>query len=428
MNGEAPPRVPAAVLAILAASLALMPLLRPSGPGNSSPVDVLIGLSIVAVLLWSALSALPLHLPYAVPAAVLLAAGAIAGLAGPFPGLSLLQLGQDLFLFAWCAAIVNAARSPAAFRLLLGAWAWGAIGWALLLVGAYAAGNQALAGVTDREGARASLLVGDPNLAATYFVVSLLVVAASGTPSRRLLRVPAYLVLAAAVGLTGSNGGMLALAVSVVVAVAVGAARRYGLLPTAAVAALLLVAGAGVASRVDPAEVQQLARDSGQPLLRDSIGRSDASLEQRQTLLQESEVLFYEGAPLGIGPRSTKSVLAAQQAPYAKEAHDDYVAALVERGLLGGAGLLLFIVAIGLRARSLLRGRAAPAFARAPAHTAPVLGALAGVAVFATNEQVLHFRHVWALLAVVAAYHLWAAPAEAARERAAPERTWSPAR
>jgi hypothetical protein len=80
-----------------------------------------------------------------------------------------------------------------------------------------------------------------------------------------------------------------------------------------------------------------------------------------------------------------------------------------------------------VRARSLLRARAAPAFAGVPAHTAPLLGALVGIAVFATNEQVLHFRHVWALLAVVAAYHRWAAAPERAGEGAAAERRWRPA-
>jgi O-antigen ligase len=403
------PQVAAPVLGTVAAGLAFMPLLRPSGPGNSSPVDVLIGLSIAAVLVWAARSGQLLRLPYAWPVAVLVAAGAIAGLVGPFPGLSLLQLVQDLALFAWCAAIVNAARSPGALRFLLGAWAWSAIGWAAVLVAAYAAGNQALAGVTAREGARASLLVGDPNLAATYFVVSLLVIAGSAIPAHRALRIPAYVLLLVALGLTGSNGGMLALGASIAVAAAIWSARRFGLVATMPVVALILVAGAAVGSSVSLGDVQRLARDSGQPLLQDSVGRSDASLEERRTLLQESAVLFYEGGALGWGPRATKSVLAAQQAPYAKEAHDDYVGAVVERGLLGGVGLLLLAAAVALRARSLVRARAAPAFARALPHTAPIVGAVIGVAVFATNEQVLHFRHVWALLAVVAAYHLWAA-------------------
>ena len=42
-------------------------------------------------------------------------------------------------------------------------------------------------------------------------------------------------------------------------------------------------------------------------------------------------------------------------------------------------------------------------------HTAPLVGAVVGMGVFATNEQVLHFRQLWGLFAVVAAYPLWAA-------------------
>ena len=102
-------------------------------------------------------------------------------------------------------------------------------------------------------------------------------------------------------------------------------------------------------------------------------------------------------------------MLALQQAPYANEAHDDYLAAVVERGVLGAVGLLVLMAAVGLRVRTLIYRRQRPAFRGAVAHTAPIAGAVIGMAVFATNEQVLHFRQVWALFAVAAAYQLWAA-------------------
>ncbi len=408
--GAAPPvHVPGLVVGAAAASVALMPVLRPSGPGNSSPVDVLIGLCIVVTLGWAIRSGQPQRLPYGIAVATLVAAGAVAGLAGPFPGLSLLQLGQDLVLLAWCAALASVARSPAGLRALLRTWSWSATGWAALLVVAYATGSSALAGVTAREGARASLLLGDPNLAATYFCLSILVVAASGVPGRRPLRVAAYLLLLAALGLTGSNGGLLALAVGIAVAAAVATARRQGPVAAAGLVALGLLAAALTVATVSPGDVRLWARQTQQPLLRDSIGRSDASVEQRQVLIAESAVLFDEGGLLGWGPRSTKPVLAARQAAYAKEAHDDYIAAVVERGVLGGVGLLLLVCAIGFRVRSLLRAPPAPPFRAALPHTAPLVGAVAATAALATNEQVLHFRHVWALLAILAAYQLWVA-------------------
>jgi hypothetical protein len=382
-------------------------MLRPSGPGNSSPVDVFIGVTIVATLVWALQSRLPLHLPYAIPAGILFAAGAIAGLAGPFPDLSLLQLFQDLVLFAWCAALVNIARRPAAFRFLLRAWSLGAILWAALLIFAYATGNEALSGVTDREGPRASLLAGDPNLLATYFVLSIMVCGATGWPSRRGLRLAGYGVLLGALGLTFSNGGMLALLVATVVSLVIWSARRFGLVPTTVpVAALCLLLGVAVLTNLN---LQELARTSGQPFLQNSLGRSDQSTAERATIIQEAVVLFNDGGPLGWGPRATKSVLAARQAPYAKEAHDDYIAAVVERGLLGGVGLLALIAAVAVRVPVLLRRPQGLALRAPIRHTAPIVGVIIGLAVFATNEQVLHFRQVWALFAVIAAYHLWAA-------------------
>jgi O-antigen ligase len=393
-----------------AASLVLLPLLRPSGPGNSSPVDVVIGLTIVTTLAWAARSRPPLHLPYGVPVGILFVAGAIAGLAGPFPSLSLVELAQDVFLLAWCAALVNMARSPGAFRFLLRAWVLGAVFWAALLIVAYGAGITAISGVSDIEGPRASLLAGDPNLLATYFVISIMVTAASGWPARPALRVAAFGLLLGGLGLTFSNGGMLALSVGAGVGLAIWSARRFGLVPTTIpLAALALLLGTATLAHIGVSTFQDLARTSGQPFLQNSLGRSNQSSQERGTIIDESMVLLTQGGLLGWGPRATKSELAAQQAAYANEAHDDYLAAVVERGLLGGVGLLVLIGAIAMRVRTLVARRQAPAFRSVIPHTAPIVGAIVGLAVFATNEQILHFRQVWALFAVAAAYHLWAA-------------------
>ena len=401
--------VPGHVAAAAAVSVALLPVLVPTGPGNSSPVDVAIGLCIVVTLLWAARSRASLHVPYGLPMATLIAAGAIAGLAGPFPGLSLLQLGQDVVLLAWCAALASVARTPQAMSVIVRAWGLSAVVWAAVLVGAYVAGIDLLAGVTAREGARASLLLGDPNLAATYFCVSILVLGASGVLASRLLRWPAYLLLVAALVLTGSNGGLIGLSAGLAVTLLVHVARRSGMVPAVAFTGAILVAAVAIAATVPVDGVQRAARDSGVPLLRDSIGRSDASVQQRQTLIGESAGLLFQGGLLGWGPRSTKAVLTTQQAAYQKEAHDDYIAAVVERGILGGVGLVMLICAIAFRVRAVLRSPPPPAFRRAVPHTAPLVGGVAAVAVLATNEQVLHFRHVWALLAIVAAYQLWVA-------------------
>jgi O-antigen ligase len=201
---------------------------------------------------------------------------------------------------------------------------------------------------------------------------------------------------------------MLALTVAVAVSLAIWSSRCFGIVATTIpVGVLALLVGAAMTANFSVSTLQALARSSGQAYLENSIGRSDQSSQQRATIIDESLVLLTEGGVLGWGPRATKDVLAAQQAPYANEAHDDYLAAVLERGVLGAAGLLLLIVAIAWRVRTLARRRHPAAFDSVMPYTAPIVGAIIGMAVFATNEQILHFRQVWALFAVIAAYHLW---------------------
>lgn len=66
-------------------AVALQPLIQPSGPGNSSPVDVVLLLSLLMTAMWAATNGLRVRVPYAVPVALLVVAGAVAGLLGALP-------------------------------------------------------------------------------------------------------------------------------------------------------------------------------------------------------------------------------------------------------------------------------------------------------------------------------------------------------
>ena len=124
-------------------------------------------------------------------------------------------------------------------------------------------------------------------------------------------------------------------------------------------------------------------------------------------LLQETIVLFKQGAPWGLGPGSTKPLLQSQLAPYAYQTHDDYIESIVERGVLGAFGLMLLIGSIGVRVWSVVGKPLAPEFAELFPRPAALVGAVLALAVSASYYQVLHFRHVWALLAVIAALYVW---------------------
>jgi hypothetical protein len=277
-----------------------------------------------------------------------------------------------------------------------------------VLVLAVASGNYALAGITDRTGVRASLTFGDPNYAANYFFVSLMILMAARIPRHPGLRIGGAALLIAGLGLTGSNGGILASAIGVGVVFLFYVGRRWG--PMAVVAAGgVAVAGAVLALLLTQAlPLEVWARDSGIPLLRDSVGRSSQSAQERAWLIQEMTALYQQGAPWGLGPGSTKPILQTQLAPYAYQTHDDYLESIVERGFIGAFGLLVLIGAVGVRTWVVVTRPLAPEFAALFPRTSPLVGAVVGLAVSASYYQILHFRHVWTLLAIIAALFVWA--------------------
>src|SRR5439155_17350795 len=194
---------------------------------------------IFTVLIWARSVGAAVHLPYALPMSISIIAGALGALAGHFPGIAGLALGQDIFLLLWAGAVVTACRTPESFRTLVTWWAISAIGWAVLMLGAIAVGATHLAGEAANNGGRAALTLGDPNLAASYFVPSLAIVWAVSVPHARWLRILASGVLLTALLYTGSNGGLIALLVLVAFVGLVKLGRNGSLILTLAAGSLL---------------------------------------------------------------------------------------------------------------------------------------------------------------------------------------------
>jgi O-antigen ligase len=96
-------------------------------------------------------------------------------------------------------------------------------------------------------------------------------------------------------------------------------------------------------------------------------------------------------------------LLESRQYPYAKEAHDDYLAAITERGALGVLGLTLLFLAVGRRlawsARDVVSGRR-----RVHLSMSHTVGCAAAFATSAMFYEVLHFRQLWVFLALLAAH------------------------
>jgi hypothetical protein len=413
-NAEAARRF-ALVLAVVA--IGTLPWLHPAGPGNSSPTDLAMVPAIVAVGLWAYLSRELIRGPYGISVGLIVVAGCISGVAGPvlrgslvsvgYPEAPLIAVVQDLYLLCWCLALVNLARSASALRLLLAAWVLASAFWAALLVIGAVSGITALSGVEAGNGVRAEGQFGDPNMAAGYFAISVFVLWSTAFPRRVWMRACLAGLLLIAMVYTGSNGGFFSLGVGTAFIALAAVRRRFGPVVAVLVACLALATGAAATQVVHPTEIQQWARDSGVPTLRDWIGRSDSSASQRVEILQEAWNLFQKSGPLGAGPGATQPILQDSLAPFPHQAHDDYVAAVVERGVEGGIALIVLICAIIWRARQSVGGRLRPDFAAVVPRREALIGALLGLGVAAAYYQVLHFRHAWALLAIIAALQIW---------------------
>lgn len=398
------------LVAICVAVVAL-PLLRPSGPGNTGAVDLaLVGAMLVAAM-WASARSHVIRLPYAFPVGLTVFAGALAAVLADMGangrGNGLVALAQDVFVLGWAGAIATVGQDRQLLDVLCRAWAYSAIAWAAVLIVADLTGQTWLSGISGADGIRASFTLGDPNLAANYFICGLLVIRATRRPRATGWRWFACALVVTAVVLTLSNGGMLALITATVAGWLFTLAGRRGLLVAAAAAAFLAVAGAAAAGTIDVHDVIVRAEQAS-PMARDSIGREAESGGSRGTITQEAARMWFAGQDvLGLGPGNTQATLRSRQAAYAKEAHNDYLAAILERGVLGGLALMALAGAVAVRARRISRpGGVGPPFRELVPRPELLAAAVVAIAVSALFYEVLHFRHIWALLGLIAALEL----------------------
>jgi O-Antigen ligase len=390
-------------VATVIAAIIFQPILHPSGPGNSSPVDILLLASIVAGAVWARSGHYKLRAPYFIPVSLIIAAGAASGLVSSLPGLALSTLATDLLLFAWCTVIVNVLSSPRAMRHAMAAWSWAGIFWAAVVGIAWLGHVTALEGLQAAEGNRVMFTFGDPNYAATYWLITIFVVYTSRTPTARWMRIAGYGMLAWALILSESNGGVLALFVGVLFLLSVRAYRKRGLVGSLAVFLVVVLAVGAILTLFPINKIRQDALNSGQPLLVNSIGRSGQSTSERSELVGELVQLYQQSdGVLGLGPASTKPILTSQNAPYPNMAHDDFLGALTERGVVGLLGLLLLVGTVAMWAAPLVRRPLSAGFAAAVPRPAGLVAGLLALCVIAFYEEVMHFRFLWALLAIVA--------------------------
>jgi O-antigen ligase len=396
------------VLLVLGVCIALAPLVSPKGPGNGGPIDIFVAAGVTTALLWAVRRRARLHFPYLVSVSGIVLVGLASALLGDIPLRSGTAVAQELFLFLWCVALATVCRTPRALAVLLRTWAVSVTVWAALLIVGVFGGVPLLSG-TQHEGTRASLFFDHPNMAGNFFMIGAFVVVASGYPRRRGIRYGFVAVLLVATFLTGSNAAMLSLVGGTLVAVFLHLRSRRGLVPAIAVATSLVVLTGTAGAYVLPPLVAA-AEQSDAPFLRYTVGRGPESADKRGDIFAQQWQLYERSGPLGIGPAATKNELGSAFAGVAKEAHNDYLATLVERGPLGLLALAALMAAIAARVAAITGRRVGPRLAAAVPVPAALGGACVAFALTALTHEVLHYRWFWTLLGLLAAAYVLASP------------------
>jgi O-Antigen ligase len=409
---------------MVGATVALIPILVPAGPGNTALADAGMAGCLAIAALWVTRERLPVSFPYAAGVALLLTGGALGATVSAAPVGTALVLAQDVFLLLWAATLALGRYDPAILSAATTTWCRSVVVYCAVVILAYLIGFSPLSGVTGADGVRASYTFADPNLAGNYLVTSLFVMVACKRPRAASTRRIGYVLVLVAIGFTGSNGAMLTLLIGAGVCLTVSRYRNRGayaavltLVLAATLSAMLMVF---VLPRVDFDAIREQA-SSGIPLLRDSFGRSGASSSERATILDEGAHLFFEGNATGYGPARTKATLQETQAPYVKEAHNDYLATLLERGIIGALGLLVLGSTVLVRCGRLVTGRLPDAYAAIVPRAWLLVVVAPVMAVAAGFYEVLHFRHLWTWLGIVAALALVLQDEDRSRSRRSEE-------
>ncbi len=368
-------------------------------PRNTIPVDVWILLTLPVVWLLSGHGNQRMSLSYMVSIWLILLASFISIFVAPAPMNALIVLLKEVYIFVWffMIAAVLCTLSARDQRYVLLAWSGAVLAHGAIIVAQFLSPEfwrftTSLAGsVRDYEIYRPSGLFVNANSAALFqllgFVPLMLV-----SPSARVAVIVGVLYLPSML-VTGSMGAALALLTGVTVAMIAlslsGHIERVASASMQLIVAITLLVGLlyYVTSHNPRYEVH---------FERIFLGRAERSSGGRFDLWQRGfEVFLDHGAFLwGVGPENFREVDG-----HGNQLHSDFMAFLVERGLIGTLGLLLFAGVALSRAVNLIW-----VYNKYPARAGPegfvFLGAVVAALVESLTHQVFHFRELWLVLAL----------------------------
>lgn len=355
----------------LATMIALLPLLVPRGPANTSPTDLFAAAFLLLGLLALAQRGRRLRVP-APGAIALILVGSIVALAlSTHPRIGLKTLLADtylLLLFIMIANHLSGDQAERLLRLLLIVWTVAALVWATVLLAGYLdllpQGVEHLLKIRPNSQRGAGVSRNNPNLAGGYMVTSFFVLLASPWPGSRPLRLLAAGWLLWALFATGSLGALLGLGAGCA-AWALGIYLRSGrsarevrglagaalVLGTLGLTGLLMAVGI---PRFGLAEVQTVSQEAKGGALDNSVGRAGKTSTGRLGLWSEAVARAGPRVIVGVGPGEAKHELQISNGTINPETgalstqsmHSDVLGFLIERGILGLTGLLLLYAAL----------------------------------------------------------------------------------
>lgn len=395
----------------------LVPTLQPTVPIEQVVIVDVVNAIAIAFFACIAFARKPrLDLPLIVPAGIILVGSMIAITNCESPGKAALTLIQDFYLYAWFIALVAILKVRGDQRGLRIAWMWAAniaagIGLYMLLTN----GTTTFFKIFGAKGFRAVGLFNGPNELADYLMMSLFVVISLAGQSNSFVVWGSFLFQLLVLVATKSNGAMSGwfLGMALWAFIRLYAKSRSllvtlataGLLGAAVLSAWLMVAEYGLGNSFENLKKQSF------------MGRLDKSAEGREVIWHR---LFqrYAESPLGIGPgnsseqRLTMGHSERRKSNRSKEAHNDYLGYLVERGPLGLLGFAMVVVLPFAAVARGFRKVADPAWRSGTggAIAAALAGGLVATTFHSLTMEKLHFRHYWLFLAITFAFAATPAP------------------
>lgn len=382
--------------------LILLPVQRFILPFGLTLADVVLILVIIVAIEHYWRTVQPLVFPLVLPMWLILIASLYATAVGLRHFDSLVAIGQEVYLFVAFLALVNLWRlfSRTDFDRTMKIWCLVAVAEAIMALAAmfrigpsFLYSKPTVDTAADYEIVRAIGVHANANAAAVYLSVAYFVALATGWPW--WIRVVVAAIIYGGIVATGSNGALFSTAIAtgglaVVASILRDRHRVFlwgGVLCVAALTLILLTYLADMLTSMDRSHMVALRN----PLLFMTLGRFTHSLSSRVYIMNWGWDVFRD-YPWGVGPNGYATIRGSL--------HNDYIAFLFERGMLG------FLGWIGLLAQTITRPISALRSAARPDERWRILVLLSGFSACALNSfshELSHMRQLWLLMALLLA-------------------------